>query len=74
MKLQDEKWHNTNPEVVQRANGLVLSFETSLERLDKQIASATAAGKEAEVIKLSSQREQTLALLDAARSGAAQLG
>jgi len=73
-KLQDEKWHNTNPEVVQRANGLVLSFETSLERLDKQIASATAAGKEAEVIKLSSQREQTLALLDAARSGAAQLG
>jgi len=73
-KLQDEKWHNTNPEVVQRANGLVLSFETSLEKLDKQIASATAAGKEAEVIKLSSQREQTLALLDAARSGAAQLG
>jgi hypothetical protein len=73
-KLQDEKWHNTNPEVVQRANGLVLSFETSLERLDKQIASAAAAGKEAEVIKLSSQREQTLALLDAARSGAAQLG
>lgn len=73
-KLQDEKWHNTNPEVVQRANGLVLSFETSLEKLDKQIASATAAGKDSEVIKLSSQREQTVALLDAARSGAAQLG
>ena len=73
-KLQDEKWHNTNPEVVQRANGLVLSFETSLEKLDKQIAVATQAGKTAEVAKLSSQRDQTAALLDAARAGAAQLG
>ena len=73
-KLQDEKWHNTNPEVVQRANGLVLSFETSLEKLDKQIAAATQAGKTAEVAKLSSQRDQTAALLDAARAGAAQLG
>ena len=71
-KLQDEKWHNTNPEVVQRANGLVLSFETSLEKLDKQIAVATQAGKTAEVAKLSSQRDQTAALLDAARAGAAQ--
>jgi Domain of Unknown Function (DUF349) len=73
-KLQDEKWHNTNPEVVQRANGLVLSFETSLEKLDKQIAAAKAAGKDSEVIKLTSQRDQTAALLDAARAGAAQLG
>ena len=73
-KLQEEKWHKTNPEVVQRANGLVLSFETSLEKLDKQIATATAAGKDADVAKLTAQRAQTLALLDAARSGAAQLG
>jgi len=73
-KLQDEKWHKTNPEVVQRANGLVLSFETSLEKLDKQIAAAKTAGKDAEVIKLNTQREQTSALLDAARAGAAQLG
>jgi len=73
-KLQDEKWHNTNPEVVQRANGLVLSFETSLEKLDKQIAAATAAGKDGEVIKLTTQRAQTASLLDAARAGAAQLG
>ena len=73
-KLQDEKWHNTNPEVVQRANGLVLSFETSLEKLDKQIAAAKTAGKDSEVIKLTSQRDQTAALLDAARAGAAQLG
>jgi hypothetical protein len=73
-KLQEEKWHKTNPEVVQRANGLVLSFETSLEKLDKQIAAATAAGKDGEVIKLTTQRAQTASLLDAARAGAAQLG
>ena len=73
-KLQDEKWHNTNPEVVQRANGMVQSFETSLEKLDKQIASATAAGKTADVVKLTSQRAQTAALLEAARAGAAKLG
>jgi len=73
-KLQEEKWHKTNPEVVQRANGLVLSFETSLEKLDKQIAAATAAGKDADVAKLTLQRAQTVALLEAARSGAAQLG
>lgn len=73
-KLQDELWHNTNPEVVQRANGIVSSFESSLEKLDKQIAAATAAGKDAEVAKLTEQRDQTLALLDAARAGAAKLG
>lgn len=73
-KLQDEKWHNTNPEVVQRANGMVQSFETSLEKLDKQIASATAAGKTTDVVKLTSQRAQTAALLEAARAGAAKLG
>lgn len=73
-KLQDEQWHKSNPEVVQRANGLVLSFETSLEKLDNQIAAAKAAGKEADVAKLEAQRAQTSALLEAARAGAAQLG
>lgn len=73
-KLQDEKWHQTNPEVVLRANGLVSSFESSLEKLDKQIAAAKAAGNDAEVAKLTATREQTSALLEAARAGAAQLG
>jgi len=73
-KLQDEQWHKTNPEVVQRANGMVSSFESSLEKLDKQIAAAQTAGKTTDVAKLTSQREQTLALLNAARAGAAQLG
>lgn len=73
-KLQDEKWHKTNPEVVLRANGMVSSFESSLEKLDKQIATAKAAKNDAEVAKLTATREQTAALLEAARAGAAQLG
>ncbi|NBU31875.1 MAG: DUF349 domain-containing protein [Actinobacteria bacterium] len=73
-KLQEEHWHKTNPEVVQRANGIVSSFESSLEKLDKQIAAAQAAGKDAEVAKLSVTREQTASLLEAARAGAAQFG
>ena len=73
-KLQEEHWHKTNPEVVQRANGIVSSFESSLAKLDDQIAKAKSAGKDADVAKLTTQREQTLALLEAARAGAAQLG
>ena len=73
-KLQDEQWHKSNPEVVQRANGLVSSFEASLAKLDAEIAEATSAGKADLVAKLTAQREQTSALLEAARVGAAQLG
>ena len=73
-QLQDEQWHKTNPEVVSRANGLVNSFEASLAKLDKEIATAQAAGKADAVVKLQSQREQTATLLDAAKAGAAQLG
>lgn len=72
--LQDEQWHKSNPEVVQRANGLVNSFEVSLAKLDAEIADATAAGKSDAVAKLQAQRDQTASLLDAARAGAAQLG
>ena len=71
-KLQEEQWNNSNPEVLQRANGLVSSFEASLVKLDAEIATATAAGKTDLVAKLQAQREQTVALLDAARAGAAQ--
>ena len=73
-QLQDEQWHKTNPEVVSRANGLVNSFEASLAKLDKEIATAQAAGKADAVVKLQSQRDQTATLLDAAKAGAAQLG
>ena len=72
--LQDELWNKSNPEVIERANGLVASFEASLAKLEAQIATATAAGKTDEVAKLQNQKAQTSALLDAARNGASQLG
>jgi hypothetical protein len=73
-KVQEEHWHRTKPEVVDRANTLVTSFEASIEKLQKQKAAAEAAGKSAEVTKLDAQIAQAQSLLDAARSGAASLG
>lgn len=73
-KVQEEHWHRTKPEVVDRANTLVTSFEASIEKLQKQKAAAEAAGKSADVTKLDAQIAQAQSLLDAARSGAASLG
>lgn len=73
-KVQEEHWHRTKPEVVERANTLVTSFEASIEKLQKQKATAEAAGKTSDVTKLDAQIAQAQSLLDAARSGAASLG
>jgi hypothetical protein len=73
-KSQEEIWHRSKPEVVERANTLVTSFEGALVKLEKQIASALSAGKDAEVAKLKAQVDQTAALLEAAKSGASKLG
>lgn len=72
--VTDEHWRRTKPEVVDRANSLVSSFEKRLRELEKDIAAAQAAGKSAEAARLEAQHANTLALLDAARSGVAQLG
>lgn len=68
-KVTEEQWHRTKPEVVQRANSLVTSFEASIAKLEKQLAAAKA-GEEA---KLSAQLVQAKELLAAARSGAETL-
>jgi len=73
-KLQEEQWHRTKPEVVERANSLVTSFEASIAKLEKQKAAAQTAGKTSDVTKLDAQIVQAQALLEAARSGAATLG
>jgi len=72
-KVTEEQWHRTKPEVVERANSLVSSFETSIAKLEKQLAAATAAAKSSEEAKLSAQLAQAKELLEAARSGAATL-
>jgi len=73
-KVQEQIWHRSKPEVIDRANGLVTQFEASLAKLDKQIATAQAAGKSDELARLTASREQVEALLAAARDGAATLG
>jgi hypothetical protein len=72
-KVAEEQWHRTKPEVVERANSLVSSFETSIAKLEKQLAAAIAAAKSSEEEKLSAQLAQAKELLEAARSGAATL-
>jgi hypothetical protein len=71
--VTEEQWHRTKPEVVERANSLVSSFETSIAKLEKQLAAASAAAKSSEEAKLSAQLAQAKELLEAARSGAATL-
>ena len=72
--IQEEQWHRTKPEVVERANSLVTSFEASIAKLEKQKTAAQTAGKDGDATKLEAQIAQAQALLDAARSGAATLG
>ena len=72
-KVSEEQWHRTKPEVVERANSLVSSFETSIAKLEKQLAAAITAAKSSEEEKLSAQLAQAKELLEAARSGAATL-
>ncbi len=73
-KVTDELWNRSKPEVVQRANGMVAQFESSIAKLDKQIEDAKQAGKTSDVARLEASRAQSQSLLDAARAGAAQLG
>lgn len=68
-KVTEEQWHRTKPEVVQRANSLVTSFEASIAKLEKQLATA----KNGEEAKLAAQLNQAKELLAAARSGAETL-
>lgn len=72
--MQEEIWRRSKPEVIDRANTLVTSFEASLAKLETSLANAQKAGDQSTVAKVTEQISQTKALLDAARSGASQLG
>ena len=72
-QVEQELWHRSKPEVKDRATGLISSFAASIEKLDAQIASAKAAGKDSDVKKLEASRAQAVALLEAAQASAADL-
>lgn len=73
-KVQDEIWHRTKPEVIDRAHGLVTSFQAQLSKLEDRLEAALAAGRDDESRRLAEQKAQVEELLNAARSGADRLG
>lgn len=73
-KVQEDLWHRTKPEVIDRAHGLIASFQAQIDKLEQQLAAAAAAGKQAEADRLAAQKAAAQELLDAARSGADKLG
>lgn len=70
--IQEEQWRKSKPEVIERANTLVASFEASLSKLNVELEAATKAQDKNKIAKLEAQIAQTSALLEAARSGASQ--
>ncbi len=73
-KQQEAIWHRSKPEVIDRANTLVNSFQAALSKIEASLEKASAANKADEVAKLTEQRAQTVALLEAAQAGASTLG
>ena len=72
-KHVEDIWRKSKPEVIERANSLVTSFENSLAKLEKQISEALAKGDDRKAADLKKQQEQTQALLDAAKSSQSDL-
>ena len=72
-KHVEEIWRKSKPEVIERANSLVSSFENSLAKLEKQITDALAKGDDRKATDLKKQQAQTQALLDAAKSSQSDL-
>lgn len=72
-KHVEEVWRKSKPEVIERANSLVSSFENSLAKLEKQIADALSSGDSKKANDLKNQKDQTEALLNAAKSSQSDL-
>lgn len=72
-KTAEEQWNRSKPEVKERANSLIATFTTALAKIDQQIESAKAAGKDKDVERLNASREQTASLLEAAQQSAQEL-
>ncbi|MGV1037557.1 MAG: DUF349 domain-containing protein [Candidatus Nanopelagicales bacterium] len=66
--------HSANPELRGRAADTVSGFRSSVEKLEKKLAAAKAAGDEAAVTKAQSALDSAQMLLAAAESGLAKFG
>lgn len=72
-KHVEDIWRKTKPEVIERANVLVSSFEKTLAKIEADIALALAKGDDKKAADLKAQQEKTKELLSAAQSGASEL-
>ncbi|HET7899879.1 MAG TPA: DUF349 domain-containing protein, partial [Candidatus Nanopelagicales bacterium] len=67
---EQEQWRRTNPEAKARADATVAQFRTSLEKLEKERDTATAAGDTRKAGDAESRIATTRALLEAAERAA----
>ncbi|MFV0130847.1 DUF349 domain-containing protein [Streptomyces sp. HMX112] len=73
-EAEEAEWRRTNPEARARAAGLTGQLQDAVDKLEKQIETARAAGNDAKADKLSRELEGRQALLDQALKGLQEFG
>ncbi|MFG2136675.1 DUF349 domain-containing protein [Streptomyces sp. NPDC048650] len=73
-EAEEAEWRRTNPEARARAAGLTGQLQDAVDRLEKQIGTARAAGNNAKADKLGRELEGRKALLDQALKGLEEFG
>jgi uncharacterized membrane protein YccC len=69
---EQEQWRKTNPEARARAEATVAQFQSSLDKLEADLAKAQTAGDARKVAECEQRIVTTKALLDAAARAAAE--
>ncbi|MEU6062469.1 DUF349 domain-containing protein [Streptomyces sp. NPDC047097] len=73
-EAEEAEWRRTNPEARARAAGLTGQLQDAVDKLQKQIDTARAAGNDAKADKLARELEGRQALLDQALKGLQEFG
>ncbi|MFF8291866.1 DUF349 domain-containing protein [Streptomyces sp. NPDC016309] len=73
-EAEETEWRRTNPEARARAAGLTGQLQDAVDKLQKQIDAARAAGNDAKADKLARELEGRQALLDQALKGLQEFG
>ncbi|MFG2333828.1 DUF349 domain-containing protein [Streptomyces sp. NPDC048604] len=73
-EAEEAEWRRTNPEARARAAGLTGQLQDAVDKLQKQIDAARAAGNDAKADKLAKELEGRQALLDQALKGLEEFG
>ncbi|GAA2481126.1 DUF349 domain-containing protein [Streptomyces thermolineatus] len=73
-EAEEAEWRRTNPEVRARATGLAGQLQAAVEKLEKQVEQARAAGNTAKADKLQRELDGRRELLDQALKGLQEFG